>query len=52
MPVRDIPHYVELYRAGQLPVDALMGETVTFDGLNAAFDKLATGHAMRMILKP
>lgn len=52
VPVRDIPHYVELYLAGQLPVDALMGETVTFDGLNAAFDKLATGHAMRMVLKP
>lgn len=52
VPVRDIPHFVELYRAGRLPVDALMGETVTFEGLNAAFDKLASGHAARIILKP
>ncbi len=52
VPVRDIPHFVELYLAGRLPVDALMGETVTFDGLNAAFDQLASGHAARIILKP
>ncbi len=52
VPVRDIPHYVDLYRAGQLPVDRLMSETVTFDTLNAAFDKLASGLTMRMILTP
>ncbi len=52
VPVRDIPRFVALYKSGQLPVDALMGETVDFDGLNAAFDKLASGHAVRMILKP
>lgn len=52
VPARDIPRYVDWYRRGELPVDRLVGERVTFDGLNAAFDHLASGHALRQVLLP
>ena len=52
VPVRDIPHFIDLYRAGKLPVDRLMSDTIGFDGLNAAFDRLAAGETVRTILKP
>ena len=47
VPVRDIPHFTDLYRAGKLPVDRLMSDTIGFDGLNAAFDRLAAGETVR-----
>ncbi len=52
VPIRDIPRYVDLYKAGKLPVDQLMSETVGLDDLNEAFDKLASGHTVRIILIP
>jgi alcohol dehydrogenase len=52
VPVRDIPHFIDLYRAGKLPVDRLMTDTVDFDGLNAAFDRLAAGETVRTVLTP
>lgn len=50
VPVRDIPRYVDLYRRGKLPIDRLMGERLTLDGLNAAFDRMASGHALRDVV--
>ena len=50
VPVRDIPRYVDLYQRGKLPVDRLMGERLTLDGLNAAFDRMASGHALRDVV--
>lgn len=52
VPERDIPHYVELFTSGQMPVDRLRSECITFDQLNQAFDKLANGQAIRQILLP
>lgn len=52
VPERDIPRYVELFTSGQLPVDRLRSEAITFDQLNAAFDKLAAGQVIRQILLP
>lgn len=52
VPERDIPHYVELFTSGQLPVDKLRSECITFDQLNLAFDKLAAGQAIRQIVLP
>ena len=52
VPVRDVPNLIELHARGRLPVDRLMSETVGFDGLNAAFDKLAEGKTVRQILVP
>jgi alcohol dehydrogenase len=52
VPARDIPRFVALYRQGRLPVDRLLSERLTFDGLNEAFDRLAAGHTVRQILLP
>jgi alcohol dehydrogenase len=50
VPVRDMPRYIALYRGGRLPIDRLMGERIGLDGLNAAFDRLASGQAIRQVL--
>jgi alcohol dehydrogenase len=52
VPGRDIPRFIALYRRGLLPVDRLLSERVTFDGLNGAFDRLAAGHTVRQVLLP
>lgn len=52
VPVRDIPRYVELFRAGKLPVDALLSEHVPLDAINEALDRLADGRTVRQIVEP
>lgn len=52
VPVRDIPRFLEAWRQGRLPVDRLIGAHIGFDGLNAGFDRLADGGAVRQILTP
>jgi alcohol dehydrogenase len=52
VPVRDVPRLVRLFKAGRLPVDRIADATVGLDGLNAAFDSLAEGNALRQILVP
>ena len=52
VPVRDVPRFVALYRGGQLPVDRVLGERIGLAGLNAAFDRLASGQTIRQILVP
>jgi alcohol dehydrogenase len=51
VPSRDIPRYVALYRAGRLPVDRLLSETIALDDINAAFDRLAEGKTVRQVIK-
>jgi alcohol dehydrogenase len=51
VPSRDIPHYIEWYRAGRLPVDRLLSERVRLDDLNAAFDRLAAGETIRQVVE-
>ena len=48
---RDIPRYIELWRAGRLPVEKLVTGSVPLDGLNAAFDRLANGEAVRTLCR-
>ena len=50
VPARDVPRYIALFRAGRLPVDKLMSGKVSLDGLNEAFDHLASGQAVRQIV--
>ena len=50
VPVRDIPIYIDLYRAGKLPVDRLMSDRIKLDDINAAFDKLASGATVRQVV--
>lgn len=51
-PRRDIPRYLELYRAGRLPVDRLRSATLSLDEVNHAFDRLASGVSVRDVLVP
>ncbi|MDX2221326.1 MAG: zinc-dependent alcohol dehydrogenase family protein [Rhodospirillaceae bacterium] len=50
VPVRDIPAYIDLYRAGKLPVDRLMSDRIKLDDINAAFDRLAEGGTVRQVV--
>jgi alcohol dehydrogenase len=47
VPSRDIEKYIDLYVAGKLPVDKLMGQTFTLDQINEGFDHLASGNGLR-----
>lgn len=51
-PGRDIPRFISLYLQGKLPVDRLRSGSLGFDGINAGFDRLAEGSAVRQILEP
>jgi alcohol dehydrogenase len=50
VPVRDLPRYVALYQQGRLPVDKLVSGRLKLDGINAAFDLLSEGKAVRQII--
>jgi alcohol dehydrogenase len=52
VPLRDIPRFISLYQRGRLPITKLMSDRIGFEGLNAAFDKLAAGEAVRQVLLP
>jgi alcohol dehydrogenase len=51
VPSRDIPRYIEWYRAGRLPVDRLLSERLRLDDINAAFDRLAAGESIRQVVE-
>lgn len=50
VPMRDIPRYVALYRAGRLPVDRLMSGKIPLDEINEGFDRLHDGSVVRLIV--
>ncbi len=50
VPVRDIPRYVDLFRAGRLPVDRLLTGTLALDDINRGFDLLHEGEAVRQVV--
>jgi alcohol dehydrogenase len=50
VPHRDIPRFIDLYRAGQLPVEQLHTHTIALDDINAGFDALAEGRAIRQVV--
>ncbi|MEK9724268.1 MAG: zinc-binding dehydrogenase, partial [Rhodospirillaceae bacterium] len=52
VPVRDIPRFIASYQKGELPVDKLIDGHIGFDQLNAGFDALHNGEAVRQILVP
>lgn len=51
VPSRDIPRYIELYRAGRLPVDRLLTHRLRLEDINLGFDRLARGEAIRQVIK-
>lgn len=51
VPSRDVPRFMALYHAGLLPIDALVSTTLKLEDINAAFDVLDRGEAVRQIVK-
>lgn len=51
VPERDIPQYIEWYRAGRLPVDLLLSERIALGEINGAFDRLAAGASIRQVIE-
>ncbi len=50
VPARDIPRFIERFRAGRLPVDRLLTHRLTLDDLNEGFDRLARAEAVRQVV--
>lgn len=51
VPSRDVPRYVALFREGRLPVDRLLTGVIALEDINAAFDRLADGQAVRTVVR-
>jgi len=51
LPSRDIPRYVDWYRAGRLPVNRLLSDRIALADLNGAFDRLASGASIRQVVE-
>lgn len=50
VPARDIPRYISLYQQGRLPVNLVMSDRLQLADINAAFDRLADGQAVRQMI--
>ena len=50
VPLRDLPRFVALYRAGKLPVDKLLTHRLRLEDINEGFDRLAEGSAVRQVV--
>ena len=50
VPARDIPHYIDLFKAGRLPVDKLITHRLRLEQINEGFDRLASGEAVRQVI--
>ncbi|MBH04456.1 MAG: alcohol dehydrogenase [Xanthomonadales bacterium] len=50
VPKLDIPEYIALYQAGRLPVDKLLTHRLRLDEINAGFERLAAGEAIRQVI--
>lgn len=51
VPARDIPRFVELWRAGKLPLERLITRHIALEELNEAMDELAAGRAVRQVIE-
>ena len=51
VPSRDIPVFVDLWRAGKLPAERLITSTIALTDINAGMDALADGRAIRQIIR-
>ncbi len=50
VPTRDIPFFVQWWRAGRLPLEALISGHLELDRVNEAMDELASGRVRRQII--
>ena len=51
VPQRDIPRFMQMYRAGLLPVDLLRSREIRLDEVNEAFDRLDRGEVARQVIR-
>lgn len=51
VPARDLPRYLALYRSGRLPVDRLVSGYLPLEDINAGFDRLREGRAVRQVVR-
>jgi alcohol dehydrogenase len=51
VPARDIPVFAQWWRAGRLPVEALVSARIGLDEVNRAMDELAAGRAVRQVIE-
>ncbi len=52
VPVRDVPRYIELFKRGKLPVDALLSSVRPLSEINEAMDDLQAGKVVRQVFTP
>ncbi|MFC5731560.1 MULTISPECIES: alcohol dehydrogenase catalytic domain-containing protein [Nocardioides] len=51
-PAVDVPAMISLWKAGRLPVDQLVSAELGLADLNRAMDELASGRAVRQVIRP
>mgnify|MGYP000975259490 FL=1 len=51
VPVRDIPRFAAMMQSGRLPIEKLVTHTISLDEINEGFERLATGEAIRQIVR-
>ncbi len=51
LPSRDFPMLIDLYRQGRFDLDAFVSETITLDGVEAAFEKMHRGEVLRSVVE-
>jgi alcohol dehydrogenase len=51
VPQRDVPRYMDMYRAGLLPVDLLRTRTISLEQVNEGFDLLDSGEVARQVIR-
>lgn len=50
IPARDIPIFIDLWRAGKFPIEKLISDEIELDDINRAMDQLADGNALRQLI--
>lgn len=51
VPIRDLPRFIKLYKAGRLPIDQLVTSTLSLEQVNSGFDELDSGQQLRQIIQ-
>jgi alcohol dehydrogenase len=49
-PRRDIPRFVAVHQEGKLPVEELLTHRIALEDVNAGFDRLRAGEAVRQAI--
>jgi len=52
VPARDVPRFVDWWRAGRLPIERLVTRRIRLADINEAMDDLAEGRAVRQVVVP